>query len=63
MIDTAPWVVTALMSLVSLLGLALASRAQDGAFALFGWALMLFGIAMIIGVFHRGGATRGDDRP
>ena len=37
--------------------------ATDGGFALFGWALMIFGIAMIIGVHTRDGDRSRGDRP
>jgi len=63
MTETTPWVVTALMTLLALLGLVLASQATDGGFALFGWALMIFGLAMIIGVHSRAGASSRGDRP
>lgn len=63
MTETAPWLMTALMSLVSFLGLVLASRAADVGFALFGWALMIFGIAMIIGVHRGSGPTQRGNRP
>ncbi len=43
----ASWVLGALMGLLSVFGLFIASRAADALFAFFGWLLFLFGVVMI----------------
>ena len=50
----------ALMALLALAGLAAASAARDPGFALFGYALLAFGIAKVFVLIHRAtGAPEG----
>ena len=61
--DVAPWIVGALMGVVVLAGILMASRAVDGAFALFGWLLAVFGLAVIIRLVARGTAAGSSHQP
>lgn len=58
--DVAPWLVGALMAVAALAGILMASRAVDGAFALFGWLLTVFGLVVIIRLVARA-TTYGPD--
>lgn len=49
----AAFVTGAIMGVLSLVGLLLASRAQDGAFHFFGLLLFLFGVIYIFTLIHR----------
>jgi hypothetical protein len=48
-----PWIVGALMALLSLFGLAMASRATDAAFYGVGLLFFLFGVLFIFGLIGR----------
>lgn len=52
-----------LMGVLALLGLTLASSAQDQMFFLFGMALCLFGILWIFVLIHRSTASPDRQRP
>lgn len=60
--DFGPWIVGALMGALALLGLVLASRAVDTGFALFGWALTFFGLAVIMALISKSGAPPSEER-
>lgn len=47
------WIFGALMAILAFVGLMFASRAQDGAFELFGYLLFLFGVITIFVLIHR----------
>ena len=47
------WVAGFGLAALALLGLVLASRAVDGAFAIFGFAFTAFGVAGIFALIHR----------
>jgi Skp family chaperone for outer membrane proteins len=47
----------AMMIVLAFVGLAAASAADDTAFALFGWALVAFGVASVFVVIHRSTGT------
>jgi len=49
----AQWIFGALMGILSLFGLLLASRAEDGMFSVFGWLLFVFGLVIIFVLIHR----------
>jgi hypothetical protein len=51
--NTGTWVLGAIMGLLGLLGLGLASAAQDNVFYGTGLALFLFGVLFIFGLIHR----------
>lgn len=55
MIDTGSVAAGIFTSVLALLGLVMASRAVDTGFALFGWALLFFGVALTIGLINRSG--------
>jgi hypothetical protein len=48
-----PWVLGAAMGLLALIGLALASAAEDTVFYGTGLALFVFGVLFIFGLIHR----------
>lgn len=48
-----PWVLGGVMALLSLLGLVLASAAEDTVFYGTGLALFVFGVLFIFGLIHR----------
>jgi hypothetical protein len=50
------WIVGAVMGVVALLGLFLASRAHDDMFGYFGLAVFAFGVLFIFGMVLRGTA-------
>jgi hypothetical protein len=50
---TGPWVLGTIMGLLSLIGLALASAAEDTVFYGTGLALFVFGVLFIFGLIHR----------
>ncbi len=60
------WIFAAVMGLLSLLGLFIASRAHDTMFYTFGALLFLFGLAVIFAMIHRytdySGQHRHDER-
>lgn len=47
------WIFGAVMALLSLIGLFIASRAHDTMFYTFGMLLFLFGLAIIFAMIHR----------
>lgn len=49
----ASWIIGAVMGLIALFGLLLASRAHDGVFSYFGLALFAFGVLYIYGMVIR----------
>ena len=51
------WIVGAVMGVVALLGLFLASRAHDDMFGYFGLAVFAFGVLFIFGMVLRGDGT------
>jgi len=48
-----PWVLGVLMGLLSLIGLFLASAAEDSVFYGFGLACFVFGVVVIFSLIHR----------
>ena len=48
-----PWILGGAMALLSLLGLVLASAAEDGIFYGTGLALFGFGVLFVFGLIHR----------
>ena len=56
----AQWVLGAVVGLLAFFGLMIAARANDDAFAIFGYLLFLFGIATIFTLIHRN--TRGPEQ-
>jgi hypothetical protein len=48
-----PWVLGAVMGVLSLIGLALASAAEDRVFHGTGLALFVFGVLFVFGLIHR----------
>jgi hypothetical protein len=48
-----PWILGTAMGLLGLLGLALASAAEDTVFYGTGLALFLFGVLFVFGLIHR----------
>ena len=63
MSDIAPWIGGALLALLALFGLFIASRAVDGSFHLFGLALFLFGILCLFGLIARATRTSASAHP
>lgn len=51
--DVGPWVLGGVMALLALLGLALASRAEDNVFYGTGLGLFVFGVLFIFFLIHR----------
>ena len=49
----APWLLGAAMGLLGLIGLGLASAAEDGVFYGTGLALFLFGVLFVFGLINR----------
>jgi hypothetical protein len=49
----ASFVTGAIMGLLSIIGLLLASRAHDGTFYVFGLLLFLFGVLFVFALIHR----------
>ena len=51
--NVGPWILGALMALLSLLGLVMASGAEDGLFYGVGLAFFLFGVLFIFGLIQK----------
>jgi hypothetical protein len=52
--EAASWLVGLALAAIGVLGLYLASRAADGALALFGLSLFVFAILFVFGLIRRG---------
>ena len=65
MTQTINWALTVLLAVLGLLGLVLASRAQDMAFSGFGLLLFVFAVLFIFGMVKRAAdaAEARGDRP